>query len=116
MYDEQRDLFDDLDVRERVATTRKDEIDGDCHAFLDANPEVWRLLVKYTHELIARGWKNYGIAAVVERIRWHHAISSPETDFKINNNYRAPLARMFHAAYPEHDGFFRTRERISEKR
>lgn len=110
---EQQDLFS---ARPLPARTRKDEIDKACHDFLAKNPEIWRLLVHYTHELIQRGWKNYGIAAVVERIRWHHAISNPEMDFKINNNYRAPLARMFHAAYPEHDGFFRTRERISENR
>lgn len=54
---------------------------------------------------------------IFERIRWHTDKPNHEgkSTFKLNNNYTAIYARMFHACYPEHAGFFRTRHQISEK-
>lgn len=37
-------------------------------------------------------------------------------EVKLNNNYRAYYARLFHVAHPEREGFFRNRERTSEKK
>lgn len=96
------------------AETRAEETDRRAREYLERNPEVWKLIVRFTHELVARGRTHYGINAVIERIRWHHAVSSPETDFKVNNNYGPSFARMYEAAYPEHAGFFRTRRRRTE--
>lgn len=95
--------------------SRAEEIDRRAREFVEANPEVWRLYCKYALELISRGWSHYSSDAVVHRIRWHHAIETTDRDFKINDHYTAPFARMFHRAYPEHAGFFRLRERPSEE-
>ena len=34
-------------------------------------------------------------------------------EFKINNNYRADVARLFGMRYPQHAGLFAVRERTS---
>jgi hypothetical protein len=74
------------------------------------NPEVWELLKQFTFQIIGKGYKNYSINAVFERIRWHTAIETNDPDFKLSNNHRAYYARLFMEAHPEYDGFFRTKE------
>ena len=83
------------------------------------NPHIWAAFVRFTYQAINRGYSNFSAKAVVERIRWHTKIETipvvgepliEDRDLKLNNNYPAYYARKFHAAYPQHDGFFRTRE------
>lgn len=97
--------------------TRAEEINEQAEAFHIKNPEVSRLFVIFTQQMIDRGFKHYSVAAIFDRIRWEtdQADSNGGSTFKLNNNYKAWYARKFMEAFPEHDGFFRTRKRISEK-
>jgi hypothetical protein len=84
--------------------------------FHDQHPEVWDLFVKYTFELIKRGFKHYSAQhGIFARIRWE--TDKPNVDgkstFKINNNYSAFYARRFMKMYPKYNGFFRTRQQTS---
>jgi hypothetical protein len=73
------------------------------------------LFKRFTFELINAGFENHGAGAVFERMRWHVNIETRSEDgLKLSNDFRAYYARMFHAAYPNHDGFFRNRKRRSE--
>lgn len=95
--------------------TRADQIFDDFKAYHKANPIVWRLIVQQAFIRIREGYKNYGIAKCIEDIRWTfptHLIQK-SGGLKIQNNFRAYYARGFHARYPEHAGFFRTRTRPS---
>jgi hypothetical protein len=76
------------------------------------NPLVWDLFVRFTNEVIARGFKNYSSYAIFERIRWETDIVTASSDdsFKINNNHRPYYPRWYMEAYPEHNGFFRIRK------
>ena len=96
-------------------TTRQDEMREQVNAFHYKNPLVWHLFEKFTREVINRGFKNYSVNAVFERIRWERDIMSDGEagQFKLNNNYRAFYARRFMVKYPQHDGFFRTRKQTS---
>lgn len=81
-----------------------------CISFHDAHPEVWDLFVRFTFEIINRGYEHYSVNAVFERIRWEIDAGGDGTHaFKLNNNYRAFYARRFMNMFPEHRGFFRTR-------
>ena len=97
--------------------TRQDEIDEQASQFSQQHPEVSRLFVKFTNEIISRGFANYSAQAIFERIRWETDQADVEgrSSFKLNNNYVPWFARKFMERYPEHDGFFRTRTRISSK-
>jgi len=98
-----------------MTKTRKDEIDQQAADFSAANPIVSKLFVKFAFEIIERGFSNYSAKAIFERIRWEtdQADSDGRSTFKMNNNYTCWFSRKFMDRYPEHDGFFRTRERIS---
>ena len=75
------------------------------------HPETYRLFVRFTMELIAAGRKHYSANAVVHRIRWHTAIECGDDGFKVNNDFARCMSDRFSAEHPQHDGFFRTRER-----
>ena len=96
---------------------RRDEMARQCVDFHRKHPEVWDLFVTFTNEMIRRGFKNYSVNAIFERIRWEKDAGGDGVEsFKLNNNYRALYARRFMKMYPEHNGFFRTREQPSEEK
>lgn len=72
-------------------------------------PEVWALFQMFTLGLISSGRKHHSSDAVLHRVRWETAAGNKGTDFKINNNWSPYYARKFHATFPHHVGFFRTR-------
>lgn len=95
---------------------RQEEMRQQVTDFHRRHPEVWEMFVKFTFEMIKRGYKNYSVNAIFERIRWEKDSVGGDgvTSFKLNNNYRAFYSRRFMRAYPEHEGFFRTRQQTSE--
>ncbi len=95
--------------------TRADQILDQFEDFHKKNPAVWELFKRFTFETIHKGWDHYSVNAVVERIRWHSAIETTGDETKINNNFHPHYARLFHIAFPQYDGFFRTRKLISEE-
>jgi hypothetical protein len=93
---------------------RQDEMREQVAEFHRQHPEVWRLFVRFTFQMIERGYRNYSAKAIFERIRWEKdAGGDGVTCFKLNNNYTAFYARRFARAHPEHAEFFRTREQPS---
>lgn len=100
--------------------TREQEMREQCEAFHNKHPEVWRLFVRFTKELIAAGHRHYSAKGIFERIRWEQdvvrqkgCIVFQKQQFKLNNNYSSFYARRFMRMFPDHDGFFRTRKRKS---
>lgn len=109
-------FFAGYDIRQ-AKPSRCEEIDRAFCEFHRANPQVWRLFVRFTLDVIAKGFKHYSSKSVFERIRWHTDIETGAADgFKLNNNYTAAYSRLFHEAYPEHADFFRLRARTSKAR
>jgi len=96
--------------------TRADQLMREAHEYLERNPRFWDQFCKRAFQLIRRGHEHYGAKALVEVIRWHTDIGATEEDFKVNNNHVTSFARIFGTTYPEFDGFFRNRQRISERK
>ena len=106
----------DLFTHANRPRTRKDELEDAAREFPQRHPVVWRLFVKFTQEMIDRGFANYSTNAIFERIRWEtdQADSDGKSTFKLNNNHRPFYARWYMNAFPEHRGFFRLRQMTSE--
>ena len=97
--------------------SRKDEMREQVKAFHESHPDVWDLFVRFTFDRIEKGYENYSVKAIFERIRWEKDSGGDGVNsFKLNNNYTAFYSRRFMRMYPRYDGFFRTREQISEQR
>lgn len=96
--------------------SRADQIFARFKEFHAANPEVWRLFQRFALEAANAGHSRYGIAMVMERIRWHVDIETKGgTAVKLNNDFRAYYARMFMVKYP-HLPLFEVRKRLSAER
>lgn len=105
-----------MSSEDNTVRTRADQILAAFETFHANNPDVWPLFQKFALAVIATGRKHYSSNAIFERIRWHVEIETVGDTVKLNDHFRAYYARMFHLAYPEHDGFFRNRRLISEER
>lgn len=98
-----------------MSLSRKDEMREQCQSFHRSHPEVWDLFVLYSRQMIDKGYRQYSAQSVFERIRWEKDAGGDGVDtFKLNNNYVAFYARRFMTMYPQHEGFFRTREQKSK--
>lgn len=64
---------------------------------------------RFTLELIERGFTRYSADAILHRIRWHYQVERGDREFKVNNNWAAPLSRWFMGKHPQYRGFFATR-------
>ncbi len=105
------------EAKGRSSMNRLEEMREQVTAYHKKHPEVWTMFEDFAFQMIERGYKNYSVNAIFERIRWEKdAGGDGITQFKIGNNYRAFYARRFMRKYPEHEGFFRTREQTSEHR
>ena len=95
--------------------TRLDEMREQVQRFHDDNPEVWDLFVRFTLQKINRGFSHYSARGIFHRIRWETDDPSYEkgVEFKLNDHHSPFYARRFMKMYPEHEGFFRTREQTS---
>ena len=95
---------------EQATLPLESQLEARFGRFDEEHPEIWELFERFTFELIKGGHRHYGAAAIFERIRWHMTVTSRNSGFKLNNDFRAYYARKFHQEHPEHDGFFRTRQ------
>lgn len=79
--------------------------------FHEANPEVLVKMRELALQVKARGYKQFSVYAIMERLRWFVDIETddPNSHYKINNNYRPFYARLLMETTAELDGFFRTR-------
>ena len=74
-----------------------------------ANPQVFKELMRLALDLKRKGVMKYGIGSLFEVIRWHRAMETNGSVFKLNNNYRALYARELMKYEPKLDGFFEIR-------
>ena len=94
---------------------RSEQISEAFNKFHAENPNIWRLFEQFTLELIRAGHAHGSSDAVFHRIRWHVNIDTKkEGSLKLNNNFTALYARLFHDRHPEYVTFFRNRVRKSE--
>ncbi len=95
--------------------TRHDEMLEQAKKYHKDHPEVWDAFVDFTFDRIKKGYNNYSVYSIMERIRWDMGQIGGDgiTEFKIGNNHRPFYARWFMEQYPEHAGFFRTRQQNS---
>lgn len=80
------------------------------------NPHVYRMFEKFALEAVASGRKNFGAAAIVERMRWYTSIETKGEAFKIGNDYRAFYSRIFEENHPHYAGFFRKRRSVADQK
>lgn len=79
-------------------------------AYHEANPQVYRELVKLARRGVERGRKRLGISQLFEVLRWNTMMTTDDPDgFKLNNDYRAGYARLIMEREADLAGVFEMR-------
>lgn len=88
------------------------EHDRKFREFHEKNPRVYKQLVKLARQAHSRGKRKMSIELLINVVRWYSILNTddPNSEFKINNNYKSRYARLIMAENPELDGIFNTRE------
>lgn len=68
--------------------------------WMDENPSAMALFERFALEAAARGHR-FGIGQLAERVRWEVALSTTGDAFKVNNSYRAYVARELIRRHPD---------------
>lgn len=98
-----------------MENSRYEQLQKQVTEFHKKNPEVWEKFVYYSFELINKGFKNYSVSGVFDRIRWESGAGEDgEANFKIGNNFKPFYARRFMKIYPQADGFYRLRRQTTK--
>jgi hypothetical protein len=86
---------------------------SDFEKWNEANPRVYHEVVRLAREWRAVHGPNsqVGIATLWEALRWQASFRTPGDDWKLNNTYRAPMARLVMAREVDLAGVFETRGR-----
>lgn len=78
----------------------------------DDGRRVEEEIVRRARLLKRRGWAHYGIAALIETVRYDASVSllGDAKGYRINNNHRSLLARRVMQLYPDLGHFFEVRD------
>lgn len=78
--------------------------------FHEANPEVYKALVRMARRLKATGQDTYSISGIYEVARFDRFISTSGKPFKLSNDFRSRYARLIMEEEEDLKGFFSLRE------
>ena len=87
--------------------------DAQFLTFHEANPHVYRELVRLARELRDAGHRHYSIKGLYEVLRHRWSLRTRGEVVKLNNNYTSRYARLIMAQEPDLKRFFSTREMAS---
>ena len=77
--------------------------------WIQQNPGVYDLFLRFAYEAKASGRSRYGVRAIMERVRWEVSIKTEGDSLKINDHYASRLSRKLIKADPSFRGFFELR-------
>ena len=100
---EQMALFD---------TAKADEMKRKADEWVRRNQKAWLYIRNEAVRRTEQG-KKFGIGELCEQVRWHMHAQGID-DFKVNNTYRAPLARRLIAEYPPCRPYIETRSSVCD--
>lgn len=109
----QFDMFPPKTIIE-IAHAHAELLSTEFLIWLPDNLPVWQRFEEEALKIIAAGFQHYSSYTIVEFIR-HHTALSENGMYKINNNYRPYLSRLFDAAHPLKAGLFEYRVTTKEK-
>lgn len=95
---------------EQLATfeaAKGERFQEEADAWVEANPKAWEYMVEAARLCAVYG-RRFGIGALCEHVRWQ-MMADGTTEFKLNNNHRAPFARRLIKEVPECEPYITTR-------
>lgn len=107
------DLFNPPVVN--LARAHAEELSMEFLEWLPQNLAIWDAFCTQAMQIFTKGIKHYSSYTIVEFLRHHTALADSAGEFKINNNIRPYLSRLFDIAYPQCAGLFEYRQTTKPK-
>jgi hypothetical protein len=92
-----------------IARQNADKLSAEFLIWLPDNLHIWDAFVEQTLQIIKRGFKHYSSYTIIEFLRHHSMVKEGHSEWKINNNVRPYLPRLFDLVYPQHVGLWEFR-------
>jgi hypothetical protein len=109
-HPDQATLFDATPQKPTDATSHAEPTLEEKFKKFDAdNPQVFEAFQQIATQLLARGRRQHGARAILERVRWDLSLTTTGDDFKLNNNFVALYARKLIAEDSRFSKFFALR-------
>ena len=70
------------------------------------NPGVYELFVQYAEQARGKGMKLFSAGTILDLIRWEQNVTKGNAEFKVNNDFAAPMARKLIREDSTFAGFF----------
>ena len=93
-----------------IMRNHADQFTRDFVDWLPSNMHIFNAFSNEAFKLIKMGREHYSAYTIVEFLRHHTALTETTGEWKINNNYRPYLARLFGLCHPQRAYFFELRE------
>lgn len=93
----------------------RDPITARFWRFHEENPHVYAHLVRLARRAHRRGAHRIGMKQLFEVLRWQTMLSTTDPDFKLNNDYTAPYARLIMHRESDLAGMFETRKSATDE-
>jgi hypothetical protein len=93
-----------------------EQFSDDFIEWLPANEHIWDAFVAEAMKVRARGRTHYSSYTIVEFLRHHSMVQEVGGMWKINNNHRPYLPRLFDLRFPHMAGMFEYRTLTKPKR
>jgi hypothetical protein len=98
-----------MDYLLTLISQHNDQFSDEFAEWLPANEHVWKAFVSEAMKIRARGRTHYSSYTIVEFLRHNSAVQEVGGEWKINNNHRPYLPRLFDLCYPHMAGMFEYR-------
>ncbi len=111
-------MAEQLELFPVITVSAKDKTIAEAFAdFHEANPHVYRNLVRLARKMKDVGRARVGISLLYENLRWNYSLhtTTEESSYRLPNNYRAYYARLIMATNADLEGMFDVSELRSQR-
>ena len=92
------------------AAPQQKDLRAEADRWIAENPQVYQLFQWFANQMLEQK-RRFGIGQLAERVRWECGLRGrPDEEYKVNNNYRAYIARRLVADNPELESYLRFRK------
>lgn len=98
-----------------IARAHADQLSAEFLIWLPDNLHIWEAFAAQAIQVRQRGFKHYSSYTIVEFLRHHSAVEERGGEWKINNNVRPYLPRLFDLVYPHYAGLWEYRQTTKKK-
>ena len=98
-----------IDQKIQLMLDNEEQFSNDFIFWVPTNEHIVDAFNDETFKVIRKGFKHYSGSTIIEVLRHHSALTDVNGPWKLNNNYKPYLCRLFALMYPKYAEIFEYR-------